>query len=379
MYRPKKRLRQRPGRRLSDSCSIHGSRDLTARAAAAGQRPGRCHSLVAVCPSRGTVPAHGPVVGEGPLVRVGLSQLLFSHAGVGLGVTRVPVNNLTWSAATTIGPEHHVIYPYTPMRVTFEGAGCHVITPNEVVCQPPGQVYQRQEMHAGQELSVFAAVTPEVAHLVGLDQLGLPAGLSLQAWQLAHELRAQPAEHRHDLEFAGRAAMLVAATAAASVTSHLPARTGSALTLKSHQGLVDATREHLAASYAERTLPLARLAADVGASPYHLARVFRAVTGCSIHQYRMQLRLRAALAGLATRQPVTDLAMSCGFASPSHLSQLFRRQFKIPPSQLRSELLNRLTAGPPQPTHLTAAAETVAALIPPSIDRMPSTSRLARY
>jgi hypothetical protein len=32
------------------------------------------------------------------------------------------------------------------MRVSFEGAGCHVVTLNEVVCQPPGQVYQRQEM-----------------------------------------------------------------------------------------------------------------------------------------------------------------------------------------------------------------------------------------
>ena len=78
----------------------------------------------------------------------------------------------------------------------------------------------------------------------------------------------------------------------------------------------------------------------VGASPYHLSRVFRTVTGHSIHQYRMQLRLRAVLAGLATGQPITDLAMSCGFASPSHLSQLFRRCFKIPPSQLQDQLLD---------------------------------------
>ena len=52
----------------------------------------------------------------------------------------------------------------------------------------------------------------------------------------------------------------------------------------------------------------------------------------------MQLRLRAALAGLATRQPITDLAISCGFAIPSHLSRLFHRHFKTPPSQLRREL-----------------------------------------
>lgn len=58
----------------------------------------------------------------------------------------------------------------------------------------------------------------------------------------------------------------------------------------------------------------------------------------------MQLRLRAVLAGLASRQSITDLAMSCGFASPSHLTQLFRRHFKIPHSQLRRELRDRWRA-----------------------------------
>jgi AraC-like DNA-binding protein len=61
----------------------------------------------------------------------------------------------------------------------------------------------------------------------------------------------------------------------------------------------------------------------------------------------MQLRLRAVLAGLASGQPVTDLAVSCGFANPSHLSLLFRRYFKISPSQLRGELLNCRGAQPP--------------------------------
>lgn len=301
--------------------------------------------LLPVLPSR--APEPGSLIGEGPLARVGLSQVLFSDGGVGVGITRVQLNDPVWRVASTIGPYHHVVYSYAPMKVSFEGAGSYVITPNEVVCQPPGQVYQRQEMYAGQELSVFAAVTPEVAALVGLERAcspgplhvaGLPLRMSLQAWQLAHELMGRQAADRQDLEFAERAATLVAATVAVPSASCRPAKPVSPLTLRSHQALVSAVREHLATSYAQRTLPLGRLAGDIGVSPHHMARVFRAVTGHSIHQYRVQLRLRAALAGLATRQPITDLAISCGFATPSHLSDLFHRHFQIPPSQLRREL-----------------------------------------
>jgi AraC-like DNA-binding protein len=304
--------------------------------------------------------ARRAVVGEGPSVRAGLSQLLFSDGGVGAGMTRLAADNAQWAAAMTIGEDHHVVYPYTPISVRFEGAGHHVVTPNEVVYQPPGQVYQRSVLYSGEELSVFVAIGPAVSDLAGLDRLSsparlqvasLPIELSLTAWRLAHDLLGQPPAHRLDLQYAERAAGLVAATAGIAPAPDPPARPVSPLTLKSHRSLADSTREHLATSYADRTLPLARLAADVGASPYHLSRVFRAVTGHSIHQYRMQLRLRAVLAGLATGQPITDLAMDCGFASPSHLSQLFRRCFKIAPSELQRELNHRLPAqrGPDLP------------------------------
>jgi len=288
------------------------------------------------------------MVGEGPSVRAGLSRLLFSDGAVGIGVTRLGVDNAQWSATMTIGHDHHLVYPYTPVSVSFHGAGTHLVTPNEVLYQPPGQVYKRNKLYTGAEISVFAAISPAVTHLPGPGQLpspaprvnSLPVEVSMKMWRLAHELLRQPPAHRLDLEYAERAVALIAAALGTSAGQHpapMPVRTSTA---KSHRSLADAVREHLAMSYAEQTLPLTRLAADVGASPYHLSRVFRTVTGHSIHQYRMQLRLRAVLAGLATGQPITDLAMSCGFASPSHLSQLFRRCFKIPPSQLQDQLLD---------------------------------------
>jgi AraC-like DNA-binding protein len=304
----------------------------------------------------GAEPAAGPLVGDGPLARAGLSHVLFSDGSVGVGITRMPVADARWSAATTIGDDHHVVYSYTPLCVGFEGAGDYVVTPNEVVCQRAGQVYQRRQLYSGQELSVFAAVNPAAGHLVGLGWLAsprspliasLPAPLSAGAWRLAHELAGQPAARRSDLEYAERAAALIAATASLLEVQGPRSGAARAATVRAHRSLAGAVCEHLATSYADPALPLARLAADIGASPYHLSRVFRAVTGQSIHQYRIQLRLRAVLAGLASGQQVTELAVTCGFASPSHLSQLFGRYFKISPSKLRDELLNLRGALPP--------------------------------
>ena len=55
----------------------------------------------------------------------------------------------------------------------------------------------------------------------------------------------------------------------------------------------------IARSFTE-SLPLGRLARRLQTSPYHLARVFRAETGFSVHAYRQSLRLRMALERMPT-------------------------------------------------------------------------------
>jgi AraC-like DNA-binding protein len=85
-----------------------------------------------------------------------------------------------------------------------------------------------------------------------------------------------------------------------------------------------------------RPLSLTDLAGRVGTSVYHLCRVFRAVTGSTMHQYRQRLRLRAALevvtAGEAT---LTEIAVGLGFPSHSHFTKAFRVEFGVLPSVLR--------------------------------------------
>lgn len=79
------------------------------------------------------------------------------------------------------------------------------------------------------------------------------------------------------------------------------------------------------------------IALEVGCSPYHLSRVFRRVTGRTLHGYLIQLRLRHSL--WRVTYPESDLATVAfehGFSSHSHFTAAFRRTFGQTPSKLRS-------------------------------------------
>ena len=105
-----------------------------------------------------------------------------------------------------------------------------------------------------------------------------------------------------------------------------------------HPEIIRRVQELVAAHYAS-ALSLGEIGAHVGLSKYHLARVFRRVTGCSIHQFQLNIRLRAALQRLVNgEQDLTTLALDLGFVDHSHFANAFHRQFGVPPSRARQEL-----------------------------------------
>jgi AraC-like DNA-binding protein len=105
-----------------------------------------------------------------------------------------------------------------------------------------------------------------------------------------------------------------------------------------HHELVQATRAVLCRTYADRD-SLSTIARQVHTSAFHLARIFRARTGLSIHAYRHQLRLRASLERLTEpRTDLTHLAIDLGYCSHAHFTDTFRGVFGIPPSVVRRSL-----------------------------------------
>jgi len=106
----------------------------------------------------------------------------------------------------------------------------------------------------------------------------------------------------------------------------------------SHRRQVEAVKAILARRLGDG-LGLAEIASAVGASPYHLSRVFKAFTGMAIHTYRTQLRLREAMGRLADgADDLTQLALELGFASHAHLTSTFSTGVGMPPSVYRQRL-----------------------------------------
>jgi AraC-like DNA-binding protein len=295
-------------------------------------------------------------VGEGPLVRNGFADLIGIDGGLAVGLTRMSREApLSW-LPMEIGADHHVVFNYVTEKVDFEGTGPTMLTPNELVVCPAGSVYRRRQMLSGEEVNVFVAASPDFAEELGcaesIEKTApklVPAlgRLSSEAWCLAHELRNAPAERRIDLEYTERAALLI--TPLRSTAAAVGELRSTSRTRRRHHELVEATREHLASSFADQTLSLAQLARDVGAGAYHLARIFRTLTGYSLHEYRTQLRLRAILLELADSESLSELALSAGFSSHSHFSDVFRRHFDASPSQVRAALRGQPHTSPGRP------------------------------
>jgi AraC-like DNA-binding protein len=80
-------------------------------------------------------------------------------------------------------------------------------------------------------------------------------------------------------------------------------------------------RDHL-----DRAAPLDQLAELVTLSVGHFCRAFKATFGDTPHAYLVRLRLeKAQEMMLATRDPLSQIALATGFADQAHLTKTFRR------------------------------------------------------
>ncbi|WP_308914885.1 GlxA family transcriptional regulator [Jannaschia sp. LMIT008] len=78
------------------------------------------------------------------------------------------------------------------------------------------------------------------------------------------------------------------------------------------------------------------LAADVGMSTRQLERLFRRYLNRSPKRYYMELRLtRARNLLMQTDMSIIDIALACGFTSPSHFSKCYRAMYQTTPYRER--------------------------------------------
>ncbi|MEO3738812.1 AraC family transcriptional regulator [Kosakonia sp. WA-90] len=90
-------------------------------------------------------------------------------------------------------------------------------------------------------------------------------------------------------------------------------------------------------AHLSQPLLLSDLAAQAALSEYHFARMFRQSMGVAPHQFVMQRRMMHAKTLLTSSdQPLTAIALACGFNSASHFSNRFKAATGFTPSQLRA-------------------------------------------
>ena len=275
-----------------------------------------------------------------------IDALLFASSLVRVGRWRCPADHPQFRDS---GPASETLFVFPRVGVWIEHEAGHpfVADANIVTYYNRGQRYRRARLSARGDWCDWFAVAPDVLAdtLATMDpaaadrperpfpfQHGPSDRESYVRQRMVFEhVSREPTPDRLFVEESTLTVLRTVTRAAFERSGHTPAPRRA----RGDGELSEAAREVIARRY-DQDLSLADIARQVGTSVFHLARVFKRRTGLSLHAYRTQLRLRAALERIAT--PGADLlevALDLGFSSHSHFTDAFRRAFGTTPSLMR--------------------------------------------
>ncbi len=277
-----------------------------------------------------------------------IDSVLFQTASVRVGAFRCGVRDPHFRDS---GPAegHIVVFPRVPVWIRHAGAAPFLADAGVVTIYNRGQEYTRGAVAPEGDRSDWFGVSAEVAWTMAqaanprtanpdrpyaVRFVGSDARLYLKQRLLFHRLRrggvdplAVEEQVLHLVAEVIRKAQGAAAPGGSTRPSH-----------DAHRALVEGARTDLVAHLADRT-DVTAMAERLGVSPFHLCRVFRSHTGMTLHQYRVDLRLRAALDALGDgSRDLSRLACELGFASHSHFTATMRKHLGETPTSLRRRL-----------------------------------------
>jgi AraC-like DNA-binding protein len=242
------------------------------------------------------------------------------------------------------------VFPRDSVWIQHEGGEPFVADMNTVTYYNAGQSYRRRQLSAWGDRCEWFAFPPTVVgealavhEPAAADRLDRPFVFShgpadadsylQQRLVFAHVTR----ERDPDRLYVEETMLSVLARVAGQAYQCRGSSDRVSARRRTARDLAEGARELIARQF-ERDLSLSHIALAVGASVFHLSRVFRARTGFSLHQYRNQLRLRTALEILTGRSvDLSRLALDLGFSSHSHFTDVFRRAFGCTPSSFRRD------------------------------------------
>jgi AraC family transcriptional regulator len=252
-----------------------------------------------------------------------------------------PPGDDAWNDLNEIGDRPIVVFPRVPVAIRLSHDHRVLATPNLAMLYNPGQLYERELRSNRGDECLYVQLHRPALEALEADGSAIRDGRMVATHAPASRLTYF---HQHLLSRyldGGQADTLLAEeTTIRLIRSVVPAPAQAVTarrraTAGAHRALAEDAKELLAATVGEN-LGLHGIAARLGSSPFHLARVFRRETGFSLHDYRQQLRLRLALEQLpGSGGSLSSLAIGLGFASHSHFTDTFRREFGVAPSVVR--------------------------------------------
>jgi AraC-like DNA-binding protein len=278
-----------------------------------------------------------------------IDVMVFASPLVRVGRWRCPADHPVFVDSGPT-PEALFVFPREGVWIQHEGGEPFVADANTVTYYNPGQAYTRRKLSQRGDQCEWFSVAPEAiaealsAHEpAAIDRPDMPFTFThgpsdpdtylRQRTVFQHVSREQNADRLFVDEAVLSILGDVARLAYARQGVKRPVRTR-----RRDVDLVESARDVIAGRFTEN-LSLSDVAREAESSVFHLARVFKARTGFSLHAYRNQLRLRAALERLA--EPgieLIDIALDLGFSSHSHFTDTFRRSFGKTPSAVRESL-----------------------------------------
>jgi AraC-like DNA-binding protein len=285
-----------------------------------------------------------------------LDRLVFRSVTVQVGAFRCAASDPRFRDSGPI-ERHLVVFPRVGVWIRHAGSRAFVADPHVITIYNRGQEYTRDALDADGDRCDWYGVTAATAREIAAayePRAGdssrpfrhpcgpCPPGLYLRQRTLFHRLERGSMDDV-EAEESIIAVIADAIGAAYGARGRWPAP-GESLDVQ--LDVVERARADISAHARKRTT-LSATAQRLGVSPFYLCRVFRRLTGMSVHAYRIELRQRLALEALAAESvSVSRIAADLGFASHSHLTATLRLRLGLTPTRLRRVLLGLDAARP---------------------------------
>ncbi len=294
---------------------------------------------------------HAGRIGKDPTVANNTeSTINFVGERFKIGNFRCAPSSDFWSTENISGQLPLVVFPRTAVEIHQADRHPVVATPNHAMFYNTNHSYRRDLIDPRGDMCEFYAVSPKLLEEV-LRSIGAPPpGCPELPFEFSHSLCSSEIyiaqrtlfqtilndEHLDPFFVEEQFLLLLPKILDQAFRFHDSFRhmkSGSAVKRREQ---VEAAKDYVSRNF-RKPISLISIADYIECSVYHLCRIFKKLTGQTIHHFLLQFRLRTAIElVLEKRTSLTSVALELGFSSHSHFTNSFRQRFNLCPNGLRN-------------------------------------------